>query len=64
MILTLSIVSYTNSYEQFRTEQIPFIDDLSDEDTRLFEEMLDRMATEKPYIPQYLEDVFISEIYT
>ena len=53
-----------NFNEQFSTEQIPFIDDLSDEDTRLVEEMLDRMATEKPYIPQYSEDIFTNEIYT
>ena len=64
MILTSWILIYTDFDEQFRTEQIPFIDDLSDEDTRLFEEMLERMATEKPYIPQYSEDIFTNEIYT
>ena len=64
MIFTLSIVIYTDFDEQFRTEQIPLIDDLSDEDTRLFKDMLDKMATEKPYIPQYSENIFINEIYT
>ena len=45
--------------KDFRLEPIPLIDDLPDEEFRLFKEMLNQVTTEESAIPEDIQDIIL-----